>query len=471
MKINMIAILSLLIFPSTALAQVPWDNGRLEVSENGRYFQQEDGTPFFWTGDTVWLLAQKLDRQAVDDYFRDRQQKGFNVVQTVVLQMLDDRNVYGDPALIEGNLSALNITPGSSPDDPLQYDYWDHADYILSTAEKYGIYVAVAPTWGHTVRRAPITAEQIDPYIRVLVDRWKDRPNVIWVNGGSARGTESADVWTLIGERLKSAAPHQLVTFHTFGRTQSSSWFHQAEWLDFNMFTSGHRRYDQDVEGRRIGEDNWRYVQDDIALSPAKPTLDGEPAYENTPQGLHNPSEPYWTDNDTRRYAYWSVFAGAAGHTYGENSVRQVFLPTDTASASGARGYFEERLQSEGARSMVHLKRLILSRPFLERIGDQAPVASDEGEGYDRILVTRGHDYLMAYTYTGRSFELTLGQISGRRLAAWWFNPRTGQTQSAGSVPNQGVHRFSPPGTSAPGHDWVLVLDDAAKAYPAPGRL
>ena len=35
-----------------ATAQLPWENGKLCVSENGRYLQHENGTPFFWLGET-----------------------------------------------------------------------------------------------------------------------------------------------------------------------------------------------------------------------------------------------------------------------------------------------------------------------------------------------------------------------------------------------------------------------------------
>ena len=71
--------------------------------------------------------------------------------------------------------------------------------------------------------------------------------------------------------------------------------------MDFNTFVSGHRRYDQDTDGKKYGEDNWRYVLDDLDKTPRKPTLDSELAYENTPQGLHKPEKPYWTGNDARR--------------------------------------------------------------------------------------------------------------------------------------------------------------------------
>jgi hypothetical protein len=235
------------------------------------------------------------------------------------------------------------------------------------------------------------------------------------------------------------------------------------------MFTSGHRRYDQDTEGRKYGEDNWRYVREARAADPKRPVLDAEPAYENTPQGLHKPEEPYWTAADSRRYAYWSVFAGAAGHTFGENSVRQVYIATEKKPASGAKGFIMDRLETDGARAMPHLKRLLLSRPFFERVADQSLVAGVEGEKYDRVLVTRGQGYLFAYTYTGRDFTLKLGALTGPKLNASWFNPRTGEVTAADSFANSGTRTFNPPGNAAPGNDWVLVLDDAVQSFPQPG--
>jgi hypothetical protein len=455
---------------TTALASAaPWDHGPLRATDNGRYLQHADGTPFFWQGDTCWLLVQKLDRAQVKTYFENRRAKGFNVVQCIAVQALVDQSAYGDRALVDNDITRLNLTPGGDPANEAQYDYWDHLDHVFDTAAANGIYLAVAPTWAHTVRRTPVTSEMVVNYATQLARRYKDRPNLIWLNGGSARGNENTDVWQAIGETIKQHDPVHLMTFHPFGRTQTTTWFNDATWLDLNMFTSGHRRYEQDVDGKKYGEDNWRYVLEDRALSPRRPTLDGEPSYENIPQGLHDSNQPYWTAGDVRRYAWWSVFAGAAGHTYGENSVRQVYLPHETKPASGAKGFFLERLESDGAGQMQHLRNLILSRPFFDRVNDQSAAAGDEGEKYDRILVTRGADYLFAYTHTGRTFTLKLGVISGADLNVWWFNPRIGGVTPARPRPNSGSATFDPPGEPAPGQDWVLVLNNAAKKFTPPG--
>jgi hypothetical protein len=453
----------------TASAAAPWAAGPLRVHADGQYFQQADGAPFFWLGDTAWLLPQKLNREEVKTYFENRRAKGFNVVQLCVVQFLNDKSIYGSPALVGENITKLNTSPGSSPSDPAHYDYWDHVDYVIDTAAANGIYIAIAPVWSHMVRRTPLTAAQVGPYIEQVSKRYQSRPNVIWLNGGSGRGHENADVWQIIGETLHRTNPQQLVSYHPFGRTVTSEWFKEAAWLSFHMFTSGHRRYDQDTEGRKYGEDNWRYVRESRAADPKRPVLDAEPAYENTPQGLHKPEEPYWTAADSRRYAYWSVFAGAAGHTFGENSVRQVYIATEKKPASGAKGFIMDRLETDGARAMPHLKRLLLSRPFFERVADQSLVAGDEGEKYDRVLVTRGQGYLFAYTYTGRDFTLKLGALTGPKLNASWFNPRTGEVTAADSFANSGTRTFNPPGNAAPGNDWVLVLDDAVQSFPQPG--
>lgn len=79
---------------------------------------------------------------------------------------------------------------------------------------------------------------------------------------------------------MKEDRPDRLVGYHPFGRTSSSLWFHEEDWLDFNLFQSGHRRYDQTELGAwddnsekegRYGEDCWQYVKRDYEKQPVKP--------------------------------------------------------------------------------------------------------------------------------------------------------------------------------------------------------
>src|SRR5262245_35208895 len=61
---------------------------QLKVSPNGRYFIDQDGKPFFYLGDTCWLLFQRLNREEVDEFLKDRARKGFTVMQAYVLRGL-----------------------------------------------------------------------------------------------------------------------------------------------------------------------------------------------------------------------------------------------------------------------------------------------------------------------------------------------------------------------------------------------
>jgi hypothetical protein len=445
----------------------PWDNGRLVVSENGRFLQHENGKPFFWQGDTGWLLFHKLNRSEAERYLEDRRKKGFNVIQAMVLHTLPQKNIYGHSALIDNDPARPLTTLGNNPEDKLQYDYWDHVDFIIDKAAQKGIYIAMVPAWGSIAKDGYLTVRNAQQYGQWLAKRYGNKPNIIWINGGDIRPDSFIDVWRTLGMTLHQADPNHLITFHPFGRTQSSTWFHNASWLDFNMFQSGHRRYDQlrptDDAAAWKGEDNWKYVLEDYAKSPPKPTIDGEPSYENIPQGLHDPNEPYWQDRDVRRYAYWSVFAGAFGHTYGDNAVMQMHKPDSGTGDYGVRNYWYQAINDPGAGQIQHLKSLILSRPFFERVFDPSLIASDNGTGYDYIIAARGTGYAFIYTYTGRTFDVSLGKITGKKVKASWYNPRNGKTKSAGCFENKGLHRFNPPGPKRQGNDWVLILDDAAK--------
>jgi len=430
---------------------------KLKISENPHYFATEEGDPFFWLGDTGWLLFGKLNREETEKYLEDRKVKGFNVIQVMVLHSLEAVNVYGDTALVGQNLSKPILKEGNNPNREEEYDYWDHVDFVVEKAEEKGLYMAMVPIWGSNVNSGGVSKEEARKYGEFLTNRYKDHDNIIWLNGGDTFGNEYQEVWQTLGETLKKGNPDKLVTFHPRGRTQSSDWFHNENWLDFNTFQSGHRRYDQDDTERNFGEDNWRYVEVDYNLKPVKPTLDAEPSYEGIPEGLHDPEEPFWEDDDVRRYGYWSVFAGAAGYTYGHSAVMQMHNEEGKIGAYGNKKLWSEAINDPGARQMKYLKELMLDFPYLERIPDQSLIAN-QGERYNYLIATRGKDYALVYTYNGRDIEVNMGKISGNELEASWYNPQNGERTVIGKVDNKGTHEFLPPGEKEEGNDWVLIL-------------
>ncbi|MFL5739409.1 MAG: glycoside hydrolase family 140 protein [Flavisolibacter sp.] len=437
------------------------DKRRLKISSNHRFFTDQNGNPFFWLGDTGWLLFSKLTREEAEKYLEDRRRKGFTVIQVMVLHSVTAANVYGDSALIHKNVAHPLVTSGNNSADPNQYDYWDHVDYIVDLAASKGLYMAMVPVWGSNIKAGFVNREQAARYAKWLSDRYKSRWNIIWLNGGDTKGSDSSATWNIIGTTLKANDPNRLVSFHPFGRTSSSEYFEKQGWLDFNMFQSGHKSYDLDTSltEHRFGPDNYKFVNIDYNLQPVRPTIDGEPSYELIPHGLHDTTKAYWQADDVRRYAYWSVFAGAAGHTYGHNSIMQFHKPTDKGSAYGSKKYWYIALNDEGAKDMVYLKKLILSQSYFDRVPDQSLVSGGQGEKYHYIAATRGNDYAFVYDYTGRPFELNMGKIRGNNVKASWYSPRDGSKKPIGSFVNTGIRKFDPPGEQKDGNDWVLVLE------------
>lgn len=431
----------------------------LKVSENGRFFQTEDGKPFFWLGDTGWLLFTKLDRNETEQYLEDRKQKDFNVIQVMVLHGLGAVNLHGDSALVNHNVATPLVTEGADFADSTQYDYWDNMDYAIDLAAQKGLYMALVPVWGNNVKDGGVSRDEATVYGQWIANRYKDRKNIIWLNGGDTMGSDSIVTWNNLGQALRANDPNHLITYHPRGRCSSSDWFNNESWMDFHMIQSGHRRYDQDDTERAYGQDNWRYIVDDLKLSPVRPTIDGEPSYEGIPQGLHDTLQPFWNDADVRRYAYWSVFAGAFGYTYGHSAVMQ-FNKGDGPAAYGAKENWDVAINSAGAQQMHYIKDLMLSRPYFDRVPDQSLIAEGQnGEKYDYLVATRGNDYAFVYSYNGRAIPVQMGKIEGKQVVASWFNPKNGEYTKIGSFENSGIQSFDPPGDPGDGHDYVLVLD------------
>ncbi len=438
---------------------------RLQVSENRRFLVTDDGTPFFWLADTAWELLHRLDREQAERYLRNRAERRFTVIQTVALAELDGLgtpNAYGHTPLVDN--------------DPARPDerYFAHVDWVVAKANSLGLRVALLPTWGDKWNRkwglGPeiFTPANAEAYGRWLGQRYRDA-GIVWVVGGD-RPIESDAHRAIVeamarGLRAGDGGRH-LITYHPNGGHGSSEWFHDAEWLDFNMRQNGHGveftgRYDKTAE--------------DYARTPTRPVIDAEPAYEDHPVAFDAKQSGHTIASDVRRPLYWNLFTGAFGHTYGHHSVWQMWT-ADREPVNAPLMPWTEAIDQPGAAQVQHGRALIESRPFLSRVPDPSIIVASgvptamPGTGRYHFAATRdeARTYAMVYAPVGRAFRVRMTAIAGPQVTAWWFNPRTGDATTIGTFPNTGERTFVPPD---PGEmiDWVLVLDDATKGYGPPG--
>lgn len=437
----------------------PWNHGKLTISENSRFICHTDSTPFFWLGDTGWLLPERLDRDEAAFYLKRAAGAGYNVVQVQVINGIPAFNAYGQMSMPDGfDFSKIN-RPGV-------YGYWDHLDHIIDLAAANNIYIGMVAIWGGMVKAGMMNEEQARGYGRFLADRYKDRPNIIWIMGGDIQGDIHPEVWDALASTIKSIDSNHLMTFHPRGRHTSAQWFADRDWLDFHMFQSGHRRYNQRMgnayypikEGTE--EDSWMYVDSTRKYLPLRPVLDGEPSYEDIPQGLHDGNEPRWSARDVRRYAYWSVFAGSCGHTYGHNAIMQFVKPGYNGAyfADGIEKPWYKALDDEGYNQMRYLKELMLSLPYFDRVADQEVIRGN-GERYDRLIATRGPGYLLVYNHTGRPMEIDLSKVSGKRKDAFWMDAATGRMSYLGEYGDSISYRPDGPA------DGVLIVTDPSRGF------
>ena len=428
------------------------ENG-LAISKNGHYLIDAlTGDPIFILADTAWNI-NALTFEEIDVYLGNRAGHGFNAVMFALdfSPQADKANVYGEQAYIGPDNTDLNPA------------YFDYCDYIVNKCLEFGIYPMLVSMWSGT--HAGImnfySTEQLHTLGKKLGERYKAHKNVIFIAGGE--GTPPyVDIEHVeaLGSGLKEGCEgNNLVITHPCGEHSTSEFFKDSSWLDFymNQVKSGTGSDFNDVP---------YYVSRDYNLSPVKPTITGENRYESG-----NSEDPVIQRNPL----YLSVFAGAFGHAYGHNALWQ--MTPHTAQPWMLEGWnpgvakWTEALDTEAVRQLKHIKTLLYSRPYLERIPDQSLVLSGQGEEIkDRVQATRdgtqGLDdatYIMAYIGSSKTITLKTSVICDDTLNAFWFDPRTG----AFEVIQKGF--LKPEAYTldkrSDGLDWVVVIEDAAKEY------
>ena len=118
---------------------------------------------------------------------------------------------------------------------------------------------------------------------------------------------------------------------------------------------------------------------------------------------------------------------------------------------------------------MIYLRRLLESRPYFNRIPDDSLIVSENGSGGTHMSATRSDNGSYALIYfpdAVSSATLDLSKLNGPTLKAWWYDTHTGLAQLIGELPNHGAQTFTVP---LEWHGWVLVLDETAAGFAAPG--
>lgn len=421
------------LFVLTALGAGPYP---VRVGPDHRHLVDQSSQPFLIQGDAPWSIISGLTREEEEQYLENRREKGFN---SIIVNLVEHK--------FHGPVDRYGEGPFTTPGDftTPNEKYFAHADWVIRKAAEKGIQVFLAPIYlgyigtdeGWVEEALANGPEKCRSWGRYIGKRYRDFDNLVWVMGGDRNPEKAREDVDAVAAGIKEFDTRHLFTAHCHPENSAVDQYKDDGWLDVNdTYTYAI------VHGKLLADYN---------RTPVMPFFLIETIYE----GEHNASAV-----QIRRQAYWALLCGATGQFMGNRPI-WLFDPGWQAAMDGT-----------GSQDMVRLKALFTSRPWYELVPDQKHEVVVDGlgefRGLDYLAAARTADggTVIAYLPTTRTFTVDLSKVVGTSTQTWWYNPRTGKVDSAGKYATGGKQKFTPPSDG----DWVLVLDDAARGLPPPGR-
>jgi len=402
------------------------DSGKImypvRVSENRRYFVDQNNNPVFWLGDTQWELCRSFSLDDARAIIANRKDKGFAFIQVMLFGVGDGlgKNINGDVPWQDKD----SLVPNEK--------YFKHVDKVLRMAVENGIVISL--TIFHQRYRGHMTLEKARQWGRWLASRYRDVPNIVWSMTPEANEAFIHILRELAAGLREGDGGCHPITFKPDPSPFTSSFIHDEKWLDYNC-----------MQTWKLVNLIYPFIKIDYDMKPVKPVVMAEGAYEaGTEYGFD--VTPLWV----RRQAYYSYFAGAH-HTYGHNDSWRV-LPT-----------WKSALDAPGARQMALLRKILMARrEWWHLVPDQGVLAKGGRVSGEILNLGARHKdgrWVMAYLASPCSVSIRLGMIKtggGKKVVASWVDPRDGNSIPAGHFAGKSAESFTTP---EGWEDALLVLE------------
>ncbi|MGC9327054.1 MAG: DUF4038 domain-containing protein [Candidatus Hinthialibacter sp.] len=425
-----------------------YKHGELRLSQNRRYIEHHDGTPFFWLADTVWCGPALADYKDWQVFLQDRVDKQFTAIQFVAAQW----RMFATDA--EGNATftghdRIAINP----------DYFQRLDRYVDAINQAGLIAVPVVLWAIRGEANPGYSLPVDQRI-VLADYIIARygaHQVIWFLGGDGDYSgEKAEPWKKIGRAVFHEDQRRLATMHVCGRNWSGEEFRREPWFHFVSYQSGHGDDEKTFRWLNQGPPSTEWDND-----PPLPVINTEPNYE-----AHNGYAHRKAHNDfaVRRAAYWSLLVSpTAGVSYGGQGIwgwhEKVQTPADHHGAGlGSPWYIAKDLP--GALHMKYLRQFFQSIDWWTLSPAPELLAEPPGrkDASQFIAAAKSGDGKLAVIYMPEGGEIKI-QTAGLAptMKAQLFHPRTGGWIQAGNV-QQPVHTVK----TMDRNDWILLMGEGS---------
>ena len=418
------------------------------------HFERQDGSPFWFMGDTAWALytdskEEMHDRAAAERYIDARAAQGFNVLHSM-LQAESGWGNSGGPPWHE--IASEKINPA----------YWQELDWRLAYANAKGIVCGLALAWGdkrqvepYAWRRFP-SVEARKRYARYVAARYSAFEVFFIVSGewhAEIRTRPDATEDSVrreffeIGHALRAADSHaRMIAIHPMTAQGSVREFNEAAWMSFGDYQQNYR----DLHERLLR-----------SRSFGKPVVNAEYGYYLRDQsGDGVPDKDNSTSIEAMRHATWDIVMAGG---YAVTGFGTTYFGGNRDP--GAFNVATEKNKPWEAQ-MGHLKTLFRSLEWwkLEPHDELLRCATPRGQDSRELnqvappkttywcLAEMDRQYLVYLRGLKEPINLA---VSNDSLRARQFNPRTGEFTALGSAGSKRRFEYRPPDDQ----DWVIVLN------------
>lgn len=416
----------------------------LKISENKRYFIDQDGKPFLYHADTGWQIFTQLNTSEALEYLSFRKSQGFNTIQVQIVMSPEQVNRYGQkPFLGDNDFSRPNEL------------YYDHVLKIIHKADSLGLLIVMSQPWlgccqegfGGS-RDKPIRkngTEKNRSYGRYLGKKFESCNNLFWIMGGdNDPKSDRVELFAFFEGLFETAPKYQLMTYHASPPHSSSDLFQYSPWLGFSFIYT----YWREKPNKWIVHDMMPHVYEaalqEYGKSDTIPFVLGESQYE----GCGKIDNDMGTPAIIRRQAYWTILCGGAGHAYGSDLW---YFPSN----------WREIMHYPGAYQMGYLYHLFEKLPWWKLIPDIKHQAVVAGYGewakpdYVTTAVSSDKKLLVSYIPQLTSVTVDFGYLTGDNFKVRFFDPEKGSFIKETEVTDKSVQRI----VSPPAEDLILIIE------------
>ncbi|KAJ5836526.1 hypothetical protein N7447_002552 [Penicillium robsamsonii] len=501
MNVGHAVYLLLYILHTSCVFAKDWSSLAFQVDRStSRTLTDSKGNPVFWQADTAWEIFHRLNCPEVEYYLADRAAKNFNVIYGTILAEEDGLTVPNQ----NGDLPFIDYDP-TKPNEP----YFEWIDTVIEMSGKYGITIALAPTWGRWVNEgwhgSPVVlntsnAAEFGNYVgqryaglpKIIggdSNRWwfhkqgipsqaKDKPLKI-IDSGPVFNELAHAIHDAEARVLRGHGIHPFMTYHgtnvwfsAFPDSTASAMYGNQTWLSMDGVQTGHSDINSSQSNSFYGLDymhQWVPIANQVAVkemynrTPVRPVMDLENHYEywNSSISINEDGSYRWNSSFVRNGAWHALYAGSAGITYGEQAVWRFANPARFNAAVGLNETWLKGMERPASGQMKYLRSFVEQHLGTHRLPDQSLLTTSPRTEYAEVMAMRNRwsNWVTVFAPMGRSFGLNTGILSGRGdLQAWWFAPNNGSYFPLDQVTRGLNLTFTPPTGGTIDNDWVLLV-------------